>query len=107
MSEEIDLKPSMTELRNGFKEYLQKQGMSNVTITQSCSYAFYLWKHGTKNMFWTMITSPDFELDYKKALKHIITHDTGKEPSRQTLVLYMYHARKLRNYIFSNPTVLA
>lgn len=56
MSEEIDLKPSMTELRNGFKEYLQKQGMSNVTITQSCSYAFYLWKHGTKNMFWTVTT---------------------------------------------------
>jgi len=66
---------SFEEVRAAFITYLNTQGLTQNTINTSKSEAFYLWKKRGKDVFWSVIYSPDFE-------------DVGKDILLKTLKQY-------------------
>lgn len=87
------------EVRILYKAYLNGQNLSANTVNTSLTDAFYLWRKGGTEVFWTTVTSTDFELVGKKSLlKALQKHSKGN--ANALLNSYMAHLRRFRRFIY-------
>lgn len=92
---------NLYEVRILYKAYLNNQNLSANTINTSSVDAFYLWRKCGAELFWTTVTSIDFELIGKKALlKALQEHSKGN--ANVLLNSYMAHIRRFRRFLYGD-----
>lgn len=92
---------SFEELRALYKFFLQSQDFAKSTVNTSYSDSFYLWKKGSKDLFWNVVTSTDFESVAKEALlKALSENSTGNVNS--LVNSYLSHLRRFRLFLSSD-----
>lgn len=91
---------SYEKLQQLYKNFLNKQNYSENTINTACSDTFYLWRNGSKDLFWNTLTASDFEKEAKSSLiKTLTEHSKGNVDS--LILSYRSHLRKFRSFINS------
>lgn len=94
---------SFEELRALYKTFLNSKDYTKTTINTSYSDSFYLWNKGSKDLFWTVVISTDFESMAKEALlKALSENSTGN--AKSLLSAYMSHLRRFRLFLSSDGT---
>jgi len=89
---------SLHEIRQAYKQYLSAQNLSPNTIIASSVAAFYLWKKGSKDLFWDTVTAADFENGAKnELLKALSKNSTGNVKS--LVNNYLSHLRRFRLFL--------
>ena len=92
---------SFEELRALYRKFLNSLDYKQTTIDTSYSASFYLWKKESKDLFWNVVTSPDFESVAKEALfKALTENSTGNVNS--LVSSYMSHLRRFRLFLSSD-----
>lgn len=95
---------SFEGLRALYKVFLHSQDYAKTTINTSYSDSFYLWKKGSKDLFWNVVSSSDFEIVAKEALlKALSENSTGNVNS--LVSGYLSHLRRFRLFLSSDGTV--
>lgn len=84
---------SFSEIRSMYKAYLQKQNLASTTINTSCGDTFYLWRKGSAELFWSVVTSNDFAIEAKNALNRAL-QENSKGNTSSNINNYMYHLRR-------------
>lgn len=91
------------ELRDVYKQYLQRLNINKNTINTAYAEAFYLWRKGNEILFWDTVLSADFEHEARaNLLKILAEHSTVNADSQVNS--YLYHLRKFHSYINSGGT---
>lgn len=73
-------------------------GMGESTIKTTVSDTFYLWKNASKEVFWQVVCSDDFEEQAKTELNKTLTiHSTGRVDS--LVIDYFNILKKFRNFV--------
>ena len=67
---------SYDEVRALYREFLHSQSIAKATINTSYVDTFYLWRKGSKDLFWDTVTSPVFENDAKEALIKVLSENS-------------------------------
>lgn len=81
-----------------YREYLMSLGMGESTIKTTVSDTFYLWKNASKEIFWQVVCSDDFEEQAKTELNKALTiHSTGRVES--LVIDYFNILKKFRNFV--------
>ena len=94
---------SYDELRALYREFLHSQSISKSTINTSYVDTFYLWRKGSKDLFWNTVNSAAFENDAKEALiKALSENSTGNVNS--LVNSYLSHLRRFRLFLASDGT---
>jgi len=94
---------SFEELRALYKIFLHSHDYAKTTINTSYSDSFYLWNKGSRDLFWTVVTSTDFESMAKEALlKALSENSTGN--AKSLVSGYMSHLRRFRLFLSSDGT---
>lgn len=92
---------SFEELHSKYKLFLLSQNLSNNTVKTTLSDTFYFWRNGSKELFWDIFTSSDFEhLSRENLIKMLI--DKKGNFSDVNVSGYMTHFRKFRDFIGVN-----
>ena len=95
---------SLEEVRAAYIAYLNTQGLTKNTINTSKSDAFYLWKKRGKDVFWSVIYSPDFEgLGKDILLKTLKQYSKGDADTNVNS--YMAHLRRFRKFLASESAI--
>ena len=90
---------SYDDLRAIYKKYLLSQNLAKTTISTSFTDTFYLWRYGSKELFWDTVLSADFEKKSKDTLTNILAkNSTGNV--RKIVNGYISHLRRFKNFIF-------
>ena len=94
---------SYEELRALYKIFLHSQNISKLTVNTAYVDTFYLWRKGSKDLFWNVVNSTDFEADAKNALlKALAENSTGNV---NLLVSgYLSYLRRFRLFLSSDKT---
>lgn len=94
---------SFDELRTLYRNFLHSQDISKLTIDTAYSDTFYLWRKGSKDLFWDTVTDTDFENVAKSELiKTLSEHSTGNVKSLASN--YLSHLRRFRLFLASDGT---
>ncbi|WP_416148943.1 hypothetical protein ACM26V_22175 [Salipaludibacillus sp. HK11] len=94
---------SYDELRSLYREFLHSQNISKLTINTAYTDTFYLWRKGSKDLFWNAVTATDFENGAKNSLiKALSENSTGNVKS--LVNSYMSHLRRFRLFLASDGT---
>lgn len=94
---------SYDELRALYRNYLHSQNISKATINTAYVDTFYLWRKGSKDLFWNTVTATDFENEAKNALiKALSENSTGNVNS--LVSGYLSHLRRFRLFLASDGT---
>lgn len=89
---------SYEELRSLYKNFLHSQKLSRATINTACSDTFYLWRNGSKDLFWNAVTATDFENEARDELiKALSEKSTGNVKS--IVSGYMSHLRRFQLFL--------
>ena len=89
---------SYDDLRALYKEFLHSQNISKATINTAYVDTFYLWRKGSKELFWSVVTDADFENEARSALlKALSENSTGNVKS--LVSGYMSHLRRFRLFL--------
>lgn len=89
------------ELRDLYKGFLHSQDISKLTINTAYTDTFYLWRKGSKDLFWNVVASTDFENVAKDGLiKALSENSTGNVKS--LVSSYLSHLRRFRLFLASN-----
>lgn len=92
---------SYEELRDLYKGFLHSQDISKLTINTAYTDTFYLWRKGSKDLFWNVVASTDFENVAKDGLiKALSENSTGNVKS--LVSSYLSHLRRFRLFLASN-----
>jgi len=92
------------ELRALYKNFLHSQNISTVTINTAYVDTFYLWRKGSKDLFWNAVNATDFETEAKNALiKALSENSTGNVNS--LVSGYLSHLRRFRLFLASDETI--
>ena len=92
---------SYEELRALYKKFLHSQDISKATVNTAYVDTFYLWRKGSKELFWNVVTSTDFESDAKEELlKALSNNSTGNVGS--LVNSYLSHLRRFRLFLSSD-----
>ncbi|SHO43651.1 PD-(D/E)XK nuclease family protein [Anaerocolumna xylanovorans] len=95
---------SYDELRALYKNFLHSQNISTATINTAYVDTFYLWRKGSKDLFWNAVNATDFETEAKSALiKALSENSTGNVNS--LVSGYLSHIRRFRLFLSSDETV--
>ena len=89
---------SFDELHSKYKLFLLTQNLSDNTVKTSLSDTFYFWRNGSKELFWDIFTSSNFEQVSKENLTKILIDKNGSY-SEVNVSGYMTHFRKFREII--------
>jgi hypothetical protein len=93
------------ELRALYKNFLHNQNISQLTINTAYTDTFYLWRKGSKDLFWNLVTSTDFENAAKKELIQALSENsTGNAKSLANG--YLSHLRRFRLFLTSDGSIL-
>lgn len=95
---------SLEDIRAAYVAYLRKQGYKQNTINTSRSDAFYLWKKRGKDLFWSVIYSPDFE-DLGKDVLLKTLRQYSKGDVDRNVNGYMVHLRYFRGFLASQSAI--
>lgn len=91
---------SIQELQGMFKKHLRKQGLAKTTIQTFSSDSFYLWNNASKEKFWEVVTSTDFDTIAKEEVyKALSTNSTGN--ADDLLSEYVYVLRRFKDFILN------
>lgn len=94
---------SYEELRDSYRNFLHSQNISELTINTAYTDTFYLWRKGSKDLFWNAVTSTDFENAAKNELiKALSENSTGN--AKSNVNSYLSHLRRFRLFLASNGT---
>jgi len=94
---------SYDELRALYRDFLHSQNISKLTINTAYADSFYLWRKGSKDLFWNAVTATDFENEAKNALiKALSENSTGNVKS--IVNSYLSHLRRFRLFLASDGT---
>jgi len=94
---------SYIELRALYKSFLQSQDISESTINTAYADTFYIWRKGSKDLFWDVVTSTDFESVAMNELKKTLAeHSAGNIKS--LVNNYISHLRRFRLFLSSGGT---
>ena len=86
---------SYDELRALYRNFLHSQNISKLTINTAYGDTFYLWRKGSKDLFWNAVTDADFESVAKDELiKALSENSTGNAKSLANS--YLSHLRRFR-----------
>ncbi|MEC1158098.1 hypothetical protein [Cytobacillus horneckiae] len=89
------------ELRSLYREFLHSQNISKLTINTAYTDTFYLWRKGSKDLFWNAVTATDFENEAKNSLiKALSENSTGNVKS--LVNSYLSHLRRFRLFLASD-----
>lgn len=92
------------ELRALYKNFLHSQNISTATINTAYVDTFYLWRKGSKDLFWNAVNATDFETEAKNALiKALSENSTGNVNS--LVSGYLSHLRRFRLFLASDETI--
>jgi hypothetical protein len=85
-------------LRSLYKNFLHSQNISQLTINTAYTDTFYLWRKGSKDLFWNAVTDTDFEDTAKNELiKALSENSTGN--AKSLVSGYMSHLRRFRIFL--------
>lgn len=98
MKIEIAKDLSIDELRIAFRSYLQSCNYAKNTIQTASNDVFYLWKNGSKELFWTIITSLDFEKKAREALIQALNKNSKGDPNK-LVNGYLSHLRRFIGFL--------
>lgn len=91
------------ELRALYRNFLHSQNISKATINTAYVDTFYLWRKGSKDLFWNSVNTTDFETEAKNALiKALSKNSTGNVNS--LVSGYLSHLRRFRLFLASDGT---
>lgn len=94
---------SYDELRALYRNFLHSQNISKLTINTAYGDTFYLWRKGSKDLFWNAVTDADFESVAKDELiKALSENSTGNAKSLANS--YLSHLRRFRLFLASDGT---
>ena len=83
---------SYDDLRVLYRNYLNSQEFTKKTIHTACADAFYLWRKGSKDLFWNAVIDTNFENRAKNELiKALSENSTGNAKSLANS--YLSHLR--------------
>jgi len=92
---------SYDELRALYKNFLSSQYSSTASINTAYVDTFYLWRKGSKDLFWNTVTATDFENEAKNSLiKALSENSTGNVKS--LVNSYLSHLRRFRLLLASD-----
>lgn len=95
---------SLEEIREAYIAYLHTQGLRQNTINTSKSDAFYLWKKRGKDVFWSVIYSPDFE-DLGKDILLKTLRQYSKGDVEKNVNGYIFHLRSFRRFLATESAI--
>ncbi len=91
-------------LRSLYKNFLHSQNISQLTINTAYTDTFYLWRKGSKDLFWNAVTDTDFEDTAKNELiKALSENSTGN--AKSLVSGYMSHLRRFRIFLDADITL--
>ena len=83
---------SYDEMRSLYREFLHSQNISKLTINTAYVDTFYLWRKGSKDLFWNAVTDTDFEnIARNELIKALSENSTGNAKSLANS--YLSHLR--------------
>ena len=86
------------ELRALYRNFLHSQNISQLTINTAYTDTFYLWRKGSKDLFWNAVTDTDFEDTAKNELiKALSENSSGNAKSLANS--YLSHLRRFRLFL--------
>ena len=95
---------SYDAIRNLYKTHLQTLELGKNTVGTVAGDTFYLWNHGSKDLFWDTVCSDDFETAAKIALKDALSKDSSGNVDK-LVNGYVSNLRRFRSYIIGNDVV--
>ena len=96
---------SYNELRNVYKEYLKTSNVSIATQNTALVDAFYLWRHGNKQLFWDVVLGGNFEEISKEKLGTLLQQNSKGNVSN-LISGYYSHLKRFRKFVFGKSNVL-
>lgn len=94
---------SFEELRALYKIFLHSHDYAKTTINTSYSDSFYLWRKESKELFWDVLATTDFEKEARNALLKALSENSSGNVN--SLVSgYMSHLRRFRLFLSSDGT---
>ena len=95
---------SYDELRGLYRSFLHRQKISKETINTIYTDTFYLWRKGSRELFWDAVNAKDFENEAKTVLTTTLSeYSTGNV---NLLVNgYMSHLRRFRLFLISDGNI--
>lgn len=92
---------SYDELRALYRNFLNSQNISKATTNTAYVDTFYLWRKGSKDLFWNTVTATDFEGAAKNTLLQTLSENsTGNVKS--LVSSYLSHLRRFRLFLASD-----
>ncbi|HFI0271140.1 TPA: PD-(D/E)XK nuclease family protein [Streptococcus suis] len=95
---------SYEELRALYKKFLLRQKISKATINTASTDTFYLWRKGSKELFWSTVTASDFENEARKTLLTALS-ENSKGNSRLRVSGYLSQLRRFRMFLSSEELI--
>lgn len=94
---------SYDDLRDLYRSFLHNQNISKLTVNTAYADTFYLWRKGSKELFWNVVTSTDFENEAKNELiKALSENSTGN--AKSNVNNYLSNLRRFRLFLASDGT---
>lgn len=94
---------SYDEMRSLYRKFLHIQNISKLTINTAYADTFYLWRKGSKDLFWNAVTDTDFEnIARNELIKALSENSTGNAKSLANS--YLSHLRRFRLFLASDGT---
>ncbi|MCD6436599.1 MAG: hypothetical protein J7L15_09515 [Clostridiales bacterium] len=86
------------ELRALYKNFLHGKNYSAATINTSSTDVFYLWRKGSKDLFWNVVVAADFEIVAKWELLKALSENSSGDVS-SNINGYLAHLRRFRRFL--------
>lgn len=94
---------SYEELRALYRNFLHGQNISKLTINTAYTDTFYLWRKGSKDLFWNAVTDTDFENAAKNELIRALSENSAGN-AKSLANSYLSHLRRFRLFLASDGT---
>ena len=88
----------LPDVKKLYKHYLEQGKFSKSTITVSSSDAFYIWNHGSRDIFWNVVTNNGFENIARETLNELLTKNS-KGNTKKNINSYLAHLRRFRKFL--------
>jgi len=93
-------------IRGLYKSYLQSLELGRNTVGTITGDSFYLWNNESKEEFWRVVLSEDFETEARIAItKALEAHSTGNVSN--LINGYVSSLRRFRTFVFSDDVKIA
>ena len=98
MEPECAITLSYEETRKMYKSHLESINLNRNTIATILSDTFYLWNNESKECFWKIVTTSDFETEAKEALLRVLMANSSGNVS-SLIDGYVSNLRRFRDFI--------